>query len=270
MDQAQVMKKERKNWTRLYHKTLKGIETMIDVQRMVKDIKRMAEEANTTIMEMKGLILMASINNRTTNATNITQISEDFRYLVQSDMDERVFQIQRMLADEMDYYKGRNNKYVDDNIQEIQELYMDEKTRKKEGQVEGKEVILIKQYEVFTTTSSSSGTSFIIEKVENLLKCMKFVRSPTQTRLFKPLPHYQSLKSRGEQDPVFWKEVVMVFMDKKHNMETARNGYQIHIFQEGPPYEPYFIAINNREQVIIGPSKKIVAMHVVGELEVLI
>jgi len=30
-----------------------------------------------------------------------------------------------MLADEMDYYKGRNNKYVDDNIWEIQELYMD-------------------------------------------------------------------------------------------------------------------------------------------------
>jgi len=34
-------------------------------------------------------------------------------------MDERVFQIQRILANEMDYYKGRNNKYVDDNIQEI-------------------------------------------------------------------------------------------------------------------------------------------------------
>jgi len=31
IDQAQVMKKERKNWTRLYHKMLKGIETMIDV-----------------------------------------------------------------------------------------------------------------------------------------------------------------------------------------------------------------------------------------------
>ena len=174
------------------------------------------------------------------------------------------------MADEINYYKGRNNKYVDNNIQEIQELYMDEETRKKEGQVEDEEVILIKQYEVFTTTSSLSETSFIIDKVENLLKYMKFVRSPTQTRLFKPLPHYQSLKSRGEQDPVFWKEVVIAFMDKKHNMEMARNGYQIHIFQEGLLYEPYFIAINNREQVIIGPSKKIVAMHMVGELEVLI
>ena len=71
------MKKEREDWMRLYHKTLKGIETMIDVQRMVKDIKRMAEEANTTIIEIEGSILMASTNNRTTNAMNIVQISED-------------------------------------------------------------------------------------------------------------------------------------------------------------------------------------------------
>ena len=42
------------------------------------------------------------------------------------------------------------------------------------------------------------------------------------------------------------------------------------MFQEGTPNEPYFIAINNRDQIIIGPSKKIVAMHVVGELEVLV
>ena len=44
---------------------------------MVKDIKRMAEEANTTIIEIEGSILMASTNNRTTNAMNIVQISED-------------------------------------------------------------------------------------------------------------------------------------------------------------------------------------------------
>jgi len=77
MDQAQVMKKERKDWTRLYHKTLKGLETMIDIQRMVKDIKRLAEEANTTITEVEGSVLKVSINNRTTNATNIAQILED-------------------------------------------------------------------------------------------------------------------------------------------------------------------------------------------------
>ena len=71
------MKKEREDWTRLYHKTLKGLETMIDVQRMVKDIKKMVEEANTTITEVEEPVLAASINNRTINATNIAQISED-------------------------------------------------------------------------------------------------------------------------------------------------------------------------------------------------
>ena len=69
---------------------------------------------------------------------------------------------------------------------------------------------------------------------------------------------------------MFWKEVATAFLEKKHNMDTARNGYQIHMFQGGPPHEPYFIAIDNRDQIIIGPSKKIVAMYVVGELEVLV
>ena len=60
------------------------------------------------------------------------------------------------------------------------------------------------------------------------------------------------------------------FLERKHNTDTARNGFQIHMFQEGLPHEPYFISIDNKDQVIIGPSKKIVATHVVGELEVLV
>ena len=65
------MKKEREDLMRLYYKTLKGIETMIDVQRMMKDMKKIAKETNMTVTEMEGTILMASINNQTTNATNI-------------------------------------------------------------------------------------------------------------------------------------------------------------------------------------------------------
>ena len=131
-------------------------------------------------------------------------------------------------------------------------------------------MILVRPYEVSTVTSSSSKTSFIMDEVENLIKYMKFVQSSTQTRLSKPPPHYQSRKSRGKQDPVFWKEVAMAFMKQKYNIETARNGYQILMFQGGPLHKLYFIAINNRNQIIIGPNKKIVATHVVGELEVLI
>ena len=91
MDQAQVIKREREYWSRLYHKMLKGLEIMIDVQRLVKDIKKLAEETNITITEVEGSVLMANINNQVINTTNITQILEDLRYIVQSNMDEWAF-----------------------------------------------------------------------------------------------------------------------------------------------------------------------------------
>jgi len=228
IDQALVMKREREDWTRLYHKTLKGLEMMIDVQRMTKNIKKLAEEANTILTEVEGTILTASINNQTMNATNLTQISEDLRYLVQSDMDERAFQIQIMLADELDQYKGKDNKYVEDNIKEIQELYTNEEINQAQGTIKNEEVILVRPYQVeSTTTSSSSSSSFISDEIANLEKYMKFVKTPSQTRIFRPPPYYQSLKSRGEQDPSFWKEVATAFLDKKKNTDTARNGCQI-------------------------------------------
>ena len=269
MDQALVMKREQEDWSRMYHKTLKGIEAMIDVQRAIKDMKKLAEEVGTTITELEGTILMASINNRTMNVTDITQMAEDIRYLLQSDMDDRAFQIQRRLADELDRYKGKGNEYVEMNIKEIQELYMDEELKKDDGRIVDEEVILIRPYEVSTTTSSSSS-SFITDEVEHLLKHMKCIQTLSQTRLFKPPPHYQSLKSRGEEDPIFWKEIATAFLKSKHNTNTARNGHQIHMFQGGPPHEPYFIAMDNKDQIIIGPSKKIMATHVVGELKVLV
>jgi len=77
MDQAHIMKREREDWTRLYYKTLKGIEAMIDMQRMLKDMKKIAEETSTTVAEMERTILTASTNNQTMNITNITQIAED-------------------------------------------------------------------------------------------------------------------------------------------------------------------------------------------------
>ena len=263
------MKREREDWTRLYHKTLKGLEIMINVQRMAKDIKRLAEETNTILTEIKGMVLITSINNWIINTTNITQILEDLQYLVQSDMDEQAFQVQRMLANELDHYKEKSNSYVDSNIKKIQELYIEEEKKEEKRTVENKEVILVHPYEVSSTTSSSLTTSFITDKIKNLIRHMKFVRTPTQTRIFWLPPHYKLLQSRGEQNPDFWKEIATALVDNKNNTETSRNGMTIKIFQGRPPHEPLFIAINNRDQVIIGPNKKTITIYVVGELEVL-
>ena len=77
---------------------------------------KIAAETNTTITEIEDMILKASTNNRVINAMNITVVSEDLRYLIQSNMKNQVFQIQQMLADELDVYKGRENVYIDNNI----------------------------------------------------------------------------------------------------------------------------------------------------------
>jgi len=90
-------------------------------------------------------------------------------------MEDQVFQIQRMLADKLDAYKEKGNAYVDSNIQEIQELYKDEEVKKEEGRIEDEEVILIKLYEVSELTSLTTQSSFITDKVNNLIKYMKFV-----------------------------------------------------------------------------------------------
>ena len=89
-----------------------------------------------------------------------------------------------MLANELDHYKGKGNKYVNNNIKEIQELYMEEEKRKNKGTIENEEVILVRPYEVSSTTSSLSKTSFITDEVENLTKYMKFVKTLSQTRIF--------------------------------------------------------------------------------------
>ena len=69
---------------------------------------------------------------------------------------------------------------------------------------------------------------------------------------------------------MFWKKVAKMFLKNKRNTDTYRKGQQISMYQGGPPHEPYFITIDSRNQVIIEPNRKTVAMHVVGELEVLV
>ena len=165
------------------------------------------------------------------NMMYILGISEDLQNLVQSDMENQVYQIQRYLADELNDYKNKGNKYVEENIKEIQELYRDEELKKTQGIIQDEEVVLFKPYK--TTKSMTSRTmemSFIQEEIKNLEQHMKFIQTPTKTRIFQPPLHYMSLHSRGEQNPDFWKEIAMGFVDEKHNTKTTRNSYPIILY----------------------------------------
>jgi len=67
---------------------IKELEAIIDVQRQVKGMIKIAGETNMMIMEMKETILKVSINNWTMNTTNILGISEDLQYLIHSNMED--------------------------------------------------------------------------------------------------------------------------------------------------------------------------------------
>ena len=72
---------------KIYYKMLKELEVMIDIQRQVKDMMKIAVETNMMITEMDDSILKASINNWLINAMNIIEVSEDLRSLIQSNIE---------------------------------------------------------------------------------------------------------------------------------------------------------------------------------------
>jgi len=80
-----------------------------------------------------------------------------------------------MLADKLDAYKEKGNKYVEDNIKEIQELYKVKEDKRNQGVIEEDKVILIKPYEVSSSSATTTKSSFIDDEVEYLIKYMKFV-----------------------------------------------------------------------------------------------
>ena len=65
---------------------------------------------------------------------------------------------------------GRGNSYVDDNIWEIQELYIeDDQQEKDKGKVKKEEVILIKPYEVSESSSIKRVQVLLTKKLTTLL-----------------------------------------------------------------------------------------------------
>jgi len=54
-----------------------------------------------------------------------------------------------------------------------------------------------------------------------------------------------------------------------HNTDIMRKDFPIKIYMGGLPYEPYFIALTLQEQVIIGHTKQLIVIYVVGDLALL-
>ena len=57
MDLIVILNKEKKDWTKKYHKIIRGIETMVDIQLQLQNIIKLAEVANTQLAKIETTIL---------------------------------------------------------------------------------------------------------------------------------------------------------------------------------------------------------------------
>ena len=102
-----------------YYKIIWEIETMADIQCQLQNIIKLVEVANTQLAEIETMILQTSNAYRTQTASNIFSISEDLWDIIQGNMENQVYNIQSLLADELDRYKDKGNSYPDNHIKEI-------------------------------------------------------------------------------------------------------------------------------------------------------
>ena len=164
-------------------------------------------------------------------------------------MENQAYHIQKLLANELDSCKRKQNEYAKGHIKEIQDTYKQEgitikkQDVKGEQQIQDEKVLLYKPYKVDSLKFKTPKLIFIQDKIENLEKFMKFMQAPIQTTQFY-LPHYyKSLQLQGEQDEQYQKEIAVTFFEKKHNADTTRKGFPIEIYIGGLPHEPYFIVL---------------------------
>jgi len=72
-------------------------------------------------------------------AGDIFSISEDLQNIIQSDMENQAYHIQKLLADKLDNCKGKGNDYAEGHIKEIQDTYAQEDIVMKELEPKGKQ-----------------------------------------------------------------------------------------------------------------------------------
>jgi len=95
---------------------------------------------------------------------DIFSISEDLQNIIQSDMENQAYYIQKLLADELDNCKEKGNKYVEGYIKEIQDTYKqedEEQDVKGKQQIQDEEVLLYKPYKVDLPKSKTPKPTFI-------------------------------------------------------------------------------------------------------------
>ena len=146
-----------------------------------------------------------------------------------------------------------------------------DKGKQKEDWIQEEEVFLYKLYNISLKSSKPKTLkpTFIQDKINNLEKHIKFLQSPVKTVPFYLPPHYKSLQSKRQQDKQYWNKIAVEFLKQKHNTDITRQGFPIKMYIEGLLYKSYFIVLILQRKIIIGPTKKMVASYIAGDLVLL-
>ena len=89
---------------------------------------------------------------------------------------------------------------------------MKDQDMKGKQQIQDKEVLLYKLFQVDFLKCKTLEPIFIQEKIDNLKKYIKYMQVLIMTTLLYPLPYYKSLRFQGECNEQYWKEISIVFL----------------------------------------------------------
>ena len=92
----------------------------------LQNIVKLAKETNIQVTKIENIILQVSDDYRTQTVWDIFCISEDLWNIIQSNIENKAYYIQNLLADELDNCKGKGNDYMERYIKEIQDVYKQE------------------------------------------------------------------------------------------------------------------------------------------------
>ena len=136
MNLVKTINEEKKDWMKKYHKIIQEIKRMVNVQMQLQNIVKLVEEANIQIAEIESKILQASNNYQIQTVRDIFSISKGLQNIIQSNMENQAYHIQKLLADKLDNYKEKES---NEHIKKIQDTYKQKNIIMKEKDVKGKQ-----------------------------------------------------------------------------------------------------------------------------------